>query len=136
MPINHGTALRNAVMRTNKQVEWVEYPEEGHGWALEKNRIDFWGRVEKFLDPKTKADAVCEKCTDDRKDQPVVGMNILRGVRQSASDPTLYEGGTIVDPNNGKVYRNRLKPVNGGQQLEMRGYLGPFYRTQTWQRVQ
>jgi dienelactone hydrolase len=50
VPINHGTALRDAVMRTNKAVEWVEYPEEGHGWALEKNRIDFWGRVEKFLD--------------------------------------------------------------------------------------
>jgi dienelactone hydrolase len=50
VPINHGTALRDAVMRTNKGVEWVEYPEEGHGWSLEKNRIDFWGRVEKFLD--------------------------------------------------------------------------------------
>jgi len=50
VPINHGTAFRDAVMRTNKDVEWIEYPEEGHGWALEKNRIDFWGRVEKFLD--------------------------------------------------------------------------------------
>jgi len=50
VPINHGTAFRDAVMRTNKDVEWIEYPEEGHGWALEKNRIDFWERVEKFLD--------------------------------------------------------------------------------------
>lgn len=50
VPINHGTAFRDAVMRTNKQVEWIEYPEEGHGWSLEKNRLDFWGRVEKFLD--------------------------------------------------------------------------------------
>ena len=50
VPINHGTALRDAVLRTNGQVEWIEYPEEGHGWALEKDRIDFWGRVEKFLD--------------------------------------------------------------------------------------
>lgn len=50
VPINHGTRFREAVMRTNKQVEWVEYPEEGHGWALEKNSIDFWTRVEKFLD--------------------------------------------------------------------------------------
>ena len=50
VPINHGTGFRDAVMRTNKQVEWVEYPEEGHGWTLEKNRIDFWTRVEKFLD--------------------------------------------------------------------------------------
>ena len=50
VPINHGTEFRNAVMKTNKNVEWVEYPEEGHGWALEKNNIDFWGRVERFLD--------------------------------------------------------------------------------------
>lgn len=50
VPINHGTAFRDAVMRTNRQVEWIEYPEEGHGWSLEKNRLDFWGRVETFLD--------------------------------------------------------------------------------------
>lgn len=50
VPINHGTALRDAVMRTNKNVEWIVYPEEGHGWSLEKNRLDFWGRVEKFLE--------------------------------------------------------------------------------------
>ncbi|HZV64867.1 MAG TPA: prolyl oligopeptidase family serine peptidase, partial [Telluria sp.] len=39
-----------AVKKTNPDVEWVVYPEEGHGWALPKNRIDFWTRVEKFLD--------------------------------------------------------------------------------------
>ncbi|MCA1247353.1 prolyl oligopeptidase family serine peptidase [Massilia sp. MS-15] len=50
VPINHGTQLRNALAATNPDVEWVEYPEEGHGWALEKNSIDFWGRVERFLD--------------------------------------------------------------------------------------
>ncbi|MEH6434947.1 alpha/beta hydrolase family protein [Massilia sp. DD77] len=50
VPINHGTQFRDAVMRTNKQVEWIEYPEEGHGWSLEKNRVDFWNRVERFLD--------------------------------------------------------------------------------------
>lgn len=50
VPINHGTAFRDTVMRTNKNVEWIEYPEEGHGWSLEKNRLDFWDRFEKFLD--------------------------------------------------------------------------------------
>ena len=50
VPLNHGTAFRDAVMRTNQNVEWIMYPEEGHGWSLEKNRLDFWGRVEKFLD--------------------------------------------------------------------------------------
>jgi len=50
VPINHGTQFRDALMKTNKDVEWVEYPVEGHGWALEKNTIDFWSRVERFLD--------------------------------------------------------------------------------------
>ena len=96
----------------------------------------FSGRIEKLLDPATDQKAVCDKCSDDRKDQPILGLNILRGIKQSESDPTVYEGGSIVDPNNGKSYRARLKPVNGGAQLEMRGYLGPFYRTQVWQRVE
>ncbi|MET3134290.1 dipeptidyl aminopeptidase/acylaminoacyl peptidase [Oxalobacteraceae bacterium GrIS 1.11] len=49
VPIYHGKKFRDAVSTTNHDVEWVEYPEEGHGWALPKNRIDFWTRVEKFL---------------------------------------------------------------------------------------
>jgi dipeptidyl aminopeptidase/acylaminoacyl peptidase len=50
VPINHGTQFRDALRKTNKNVEWVEYPEEGHGFSLEKNNLDFWGRVERFLD--------------------------------------------------------------------------------------
>lgn len=50
VPINHGTKFRDAVMKNNKNVEWVVYPEEGHGWSLAKNQVDFWGRVERFLD--------------------------------------------------------------------------------------
>ena len=50
VPVTHGTKFYNAVKQTNPKVEWVEYEEEGHGWSLPKNRIDFWGRVEKFLD--------------------------------------------------------------------------------------
>jgi dipeptidyl aminopeptidase/acylaminoacyl peptidase len=49
VPIAHGKNFRDAVAPYNKNVEWVEYPEEGHGWRLVKNRVDFWGRVEKFL---------------------------------------------------------------------------------------
>ena len=48
----------------------------------------------------------------------------------------IWGGGEILDPNNGKTYRTRLKPVDGGKKLEMRGYIGPFYRTQTWIRVE
>ena len=96
----------------------------------------FSGRIEKLLDPATDPKAVCDQCTDDRKDKPVLGMEILRGLKVSASDAAVFEGGTIVDPNNGKSYRTRLKPVEDGKKLEMRGYIGPFYRTQVWQRVE
>ena len=96
----------------------------------------FSGRIEKLLDPDTKPDAVCDKCTDERKDKPVLGMTILRNLKPSADDKSVFEGGDIVDPNNGKVYRTRLKPVEGGKKLEMRGYIGPFYRTQIWHRVE
>ncbi len=50
VPITHGLKFYDAVKAGNPNVEWIEYPEEGHGWALPKNRIDFWRRVEKFLD--------------------------------------------------------------------------------------
>ncbi|WP_395685308.1 prolyl oligopeptidase family serine peptidase [Caenimonas koreensis] len=49
VPIVHGTRLRSALERTNPNVEWIEYTEEGHGWSLVKNRVDFWTRVDKFL---------------------------------------------------------------------------------------
>ncbi len=93
------------------------------------------GRVEKFLDPKTKADAVCEKCTDDRAGKPVLGMTIIRGAKADG-DRQHWEGGDILDPNNGKVYKLRLKPVDGGKALEVRGYIGPFFRNQQWIRVE
>ena len=50
VPIEHGKKFYNAVKKTNDRVEWIEYAEEGHGWYEERNQVDFWGRVEKFLD--------------------------------------------------------------------------------------
>jgi dipeptidyl aminopeptidase/acylaminoacyl peptidase len=50
VPIDHGTKFYRAVKRTNPQVEWVEYAAEGHGFRLPRNSIDFWSRVETFLD--------------------------------------------------------------------------------------
>ncbi|WKB54657.1 DUF2147 domain-containing protein [Eleftheria terrae] len=96
------------------------------------------GKVEKILDPEAKADAVCEKCSDERKDKPVVGLTIIRNVKKNADDAQLWDGGDILDPNNGKVYKVRLKPADGGQKLEVRGYIGAplLGRTQVWQRVE
>ncbi len=94
------------------------------------------GKVEKIADP-AKANANCDKCSDERKDQPVLGMTILRGVKPS-SDAGTWEGGDILDPNNGKIYKVRLKPVDGGKQMEVRGFIGVALlgRTQTWVRVE
>lgn len=92
------------------------------------------GSIDKLLDPKDGTDAKCDKCKDDRKDQPVVGLQIIRGVKPDGDG--IWAHGEILDPNNGKTYRTRLKPVDGGKKLEMRGYIGPFYRTQTWIRVE
>ncbi|WP_062193282.1 DUF2147 domain-containing protein [Caldimonas taiwanensis] len=96
------------------------------------------GRIEKLLDPQSKPDAVCDKCSDERKGQPIVGLTIIRNVRQNADDASVWDGGDILDPNNGKVYRVRLKPVDGGKTLEVRGYIGAplLGRTQVWQRVE
>ena len=94
------------------------------------------GKVEKLLDPATKPDAVCEKCSDDRKDKPILGMTIIKGVKQNADDKAKWDGGEILDPNNGKTYKVRLTPVDGGKTLEVRGFIGPFYRNQTWIRVE
>jgi len=92
------------------------------------------GSIDKLLDPKDPTDAKCDKCRDDRKDKPIVGLQIIRGVK--AEGDGIWGGGEVLDPNNGKTYRTRLKPVDGGKKLEMRGYIGPFYRTQTWIRVE
>jgi uncharacterized protein (DUF2147 family) len=93
------------------------------------------GVVEKVFDP-SKQDAKCDQCTDERKDKLVLGMTIIRNVRQDADDKEIWTGGQILDPNNGKSYKTRLKPVDGGKTLQMRGYIGFIYRTQVWHRVE
>jgi uncharacterized protein (DUF2147 family) len=98
----------------------------------------YTGKLEKLLDPTAKPDAVCDKCTDDRKDKPLVGMTLIKGVKQSDSDKAMWDGGEILDPNNGKTYKVRLTPVDGGKTLAVRGYIGAplLGRTQTWLRVE
>ncbi len=91
------------------------------------------GRIEKILTDKV--DALCDKCTDDRKDKPVQGMMILTGLKKDGDE---WTGGEILDPNNGKVYKAKAKLIDGGAKLDVRGFLGVavFGRTQTWLREQ
>jgi len=78
-------------------------------------------------------DAKCTECTDDRKNQPIDGMQIIRGMVWDGSE---WENGTILDPKIGKIYSAKLwLNSKNPDYLNVRGYSGPFYRTQTWVRV-
>ena len=92
------------------------------------------GRIEKVLKAGADPKAVCEKCEGDRKDKPIVGMEIIQGAKKKA-DADVWEGGRILDPEKGSDYSLRLTPIDGGAKLQVRGSMGPFSRTQTWQRV-
>jgi uncharacterized protein (DUF2147 family) len=92
------------------------------------------GRVERVLDPTAKPGARCKPCTDERHDQPIEGLTILRGVRPSKDEAGVWEGGDILEPKTGKIYRVRLQVKDGGKALEVRGYVGFFFRNQYWQR--
>jgi len=93
------------------------------------------GKIVKLLRKEAKQDAVCDECTDDRKGKPVLGMEIIRGVKK-VDGKDVWEDGKVLDPENGKTYSAKLTPIEGGKKLEMRGSIGPFGRTQTWVRVQ
>ena len=92
------------------------------------------GVIEGSLQPDTGEERTCTKCTDDRKDKPKIGLEIIRGARQAAGG-LVWEDGDILDPDNGRTYGLRLTPVEGGAKLEVRGSWGPFWRTQIWVRA-
>lgn len=89
-------------------------------------------RVLRVLDPG-KPDPACDTCEGERHGKPVVGMVIAWNLRHAGRR---LEGGSILDPDNGKVYSVRMTPAAGGTRLEVRGYLGIALlgRTQVWLR--
>lgn len=111
---------------TNKKKSIVElYKVDG---KLYGKIIYLFPREGREDDPK------CKKCTDDRKDQPLVGLQIVRSLKWDGEE---WEGGTIVDPEIGKIYTVKMWLVEGNANLlNVRGYIGPLYRTQKWVRVE
>jgi len=93
------------------------------------------GKIDKLLRKDAKQDAVCDECSDDRKGKPILGLEIIRGAKK-ADGKDVWEGGKILDPENGKTYTLRMTPIEDGKKLEVRGSIGPFGRTQTWVRTQ
>ena len=93
------------------------------------------GKIEKRLLKDAKPDDVCIECSDDRKGARLLSLEIIRSA-QKAEGKDVWEGGKILDPENGRNYSLRLSPIEGGKRLEVRGAIGPFGRTQTWIRVE
>ena len=91
------------------------------------------GKIEKILN-KAKQDALCTECDGDKKNQPMLGMTIIEDVTYAGDGS--WEDGEIIDPNNGKTYSVRLTPQQNGEKLEVRGYVGFFYRNQYWLKVE
>lgn len=91
---------------------------------------EIYGRIVAIL-TESNPDVVCDQCgeDDERYNQRIMGMEIIQNLKKSGSE---YGDGTILDPEDGKVYRCKLWVEDG--QLKVRGYWGPFYRTQTWRK--
>ncbi|KIA81304.1 DUF2147 domain-containing protein [Chromobacterium amazonense] len=78
-------------------------------------------------------DAVCDKCDGANKDKPVNGMQILWGLKKDGEE---WSDGKILDPKSGKIYTSGAKLIEDGKKLRVRGYIGPFFRSQVWERQQ
>lgn len=91
-----------------------------------------YGKVVEILDPKKK-DKLCTECTGEDKNKPILGMHVVKGLHKEQKE---YTGGTITDPNNGKVYKCFIT-LEGHDKLKVRGYIGfsLIGRTQVWHRV-
>lgn len=117
---------------------WTTYSDrsgkaDGLVRVVEENG-QFHGIVEAvFSPPAPTPHPLCEECPGNLRNQPIVGMRILRGLRW---DGEQYSGGEILDPDEGRFYRCSVRVGDGGRTLELRGYVGIplFGRSQTWSR--
>jgi uncharacterized protein (DUF2147 family) len=91
-----------------------------------------FGRIEQSFTPGAEH-RVCVPCRDERKNQPIIGLLIIRNINRDGNE---YSGGDILDPESGSVYRCKMHLEQGGTRLILRGYIGfsLLGRSQTWQR--
>ncbi len=91
------------------------------------------GKVLEVLESPAGPHPVCRPCEGERKDQPVEGMTILWGAKKNGD---AWDGGEILDPQNGRIYHVSLTLLDNGQKLEVHGYIGisAIGRSQIWQR--
>jgi uncharacterized protein (DUF2147 family) len=106
--------------RPGAEVEIYATGDKLSGKILRSLRPEEQGRID-----------LCVKCPDERKDKPMIGLEIIRDLPRTSKD-SVWEGGNILDPDNGKTYKLRVELIEEGKQLKVRGYIGPFFRTQVW----
>ena len=88
----------------------------------------YYGKIEQiFRDAGEDPNPMCTECTGDKKGKPIIGMQIIDGLRKKGKE---FKDGKILDPENGKTYDCKIWVQDG--KLKVRGYLYFFYRTQTW----
>ena len=101
---------------------------------ISEEKGEFKGVVEKLFDqPGDDPSHLCKECKGERKDQPIIGMTILWGLKK---DGDVWAGGEILDPHNGKIYRCKMTLSEDGKSLNVRGFIGISLigRSQTWLR--
>ncbi len=101
---------------------------------ITEHKGELQGRLEKlYLPANQDQDPKCDKCEGAHKDQPVLGMVFMSGLKKQGDE---YTGGEIIDPDNGKVYKSKMTLIDGGRKLKVRGYIGVpmFGRSQVWVR--
>lgn len=117
--------------------EWRTIDDEtGEAKSIVKvwiERGELKGQIVKLLNP-SEPNPKCDKCKGSRKNKPIEGMTFVWGLEKDGDE---WKGGTILDPNNGKEYKAKVKVVEGGEKLEVRGFIGfaVIGRTQVWERV-
>jgi uncharacterized protein (DUF2147 family) len=117
---------------------WAQVEENGKigGWFLisDRNGVYEGTIVKMFIEPGDDPNPVCTKCTGEEKNQPSLGLTIIKGMKRKGMD---YENGTILDPRDGSVYSAQMRVSPDGQSLTVRGYLGISLlgRSQTWRRL-
>jgi len=118
---------------------WQATDENGqpNGWFLIADRgagIYSGTIVRMYMKPGEDPNVVCDQCSDDRRGQPWLGLEIIRGMRR---DGMRYEDGTILDPRHGSIYKAKMTLMPDGQTLVVRGYLGIslFGQDRTWTRL-
>jgi uncharacterized protein (DUF2147 family) len=94
----------------------------------------FFGRVEPASADDDRSRR-CTRCTDERRDQPVIGLLLMRNMRLQGDE---YLGGDILNPDTGRIYGCKFRLTDGGRELIMRGFFGVslFGRSQIWRRTE